>query len=74
MAAEYERNEPNRHITSQQRHINVDATPWRPIDVDTTFLKGCASAGEGSGNPDCICEGSSELSLVTFARLLLVPN
>ena len=36
---------PSRHMTSIQRRLNVDATSWRCIDVETTLYKRHMSAG-----------------------------
>ena len=30
-------------MTSKQRRINIDATPWRHIDVETTLFQACLS-------------------------------
>ena len=36
---------PSRHMTSNQRQYNVEATSWRRLDVDTTLFSGCVPAG-----------------------------
>ena len=38
-------NQPSRQVTLRQRRINVDATSWRCIDVDTTLYKRHVPAG-----------------------------
>ena len=41
--------QPSRHMTSIQRRLNVDATSWRCIDVETTLYKRRVPAGNLPG-------------------------
>ena len=43
------KNPPSRHITSNQRRIDVGATSWRRIDVDMTLFSGRVPAGPAPG-------------------------
>ena len=45
MHSEQRRRRPSGDVSLKQRHINVDATSWRCIDVDATLYKRLVPVG-----------------------------